>query len=86
LSPWLAGLVLTSAVLHASWNAFLKGGSDRLRSVTVMAVAVSLVSVVWAAFLPALRAVSWFCIGLSVVLHVAYNLLLVVASRHGDWA
>jgi drug/metabolite transporter (DMT)-like permease len=84
VSPWVAGLVLTSAVLHASWNALLKGGSDRLRSVAVMALAASLASAVWAAFLPAPRAASWLCIGLSVALHVAYNLLLVMAYRHGD--
>jgi drug/metabolite transporter (DMT)-like permease len=84
VSPWVAGLVLTSAVLHASWNALLKGGSDRLRSVTVMALAASLASAAWAAFLPVPRAESWFCIGLSVALHVAYNLLLVMAYRHGD--
>ena len=84
MSPYVAGLVLTSAVLHASWNALLKGGGDRLRSVTVMALAASLASAAWAAFLPAPRAASWPYIGLSVVLHVAYNLLLVVAYRHGD--
>jgi len=84
VSPGVAGLVLTSAVLHASWNALLKGGSDRLRSVTVMALAASLASVAWVAFLPAPRAASWFCIGLSVLLHVAYNLLLVMTYRHGD--
>src|SRR6202042_1579297 len=65
VSPWVAGLVLTSAVLHASWNALLKGGGDRLHSVTVMALASSLVSAAWAAFLPAPHAESWFYIGLS---------------------
>jgi drug/metabolite transporter (DMT)-like permease len=55
-----------------------------LRSVTVMAVASSLASAIWASFLPAPRAASWFCIGLSVALHVIYNLLLVWAYRHGD--
>ena len=43
VSPLVAGLVLTSAAMHASWNALLKGGSDRLRSITVMAVTTSLV-------------------------------------------
>lgn len=84
MSPWVAGLVLASAVLHASWNALLKGGGDRLRSVTVMALAASPASAVWAVFLPVPRAASWFCIGLSVVLHVVNNLLLVTSYRHGD--
>jgi drug/metabolite transporter (DMT)-like permease len=84
MSPSVASLVLTSTVLHASWNALLKGGSDRLRSVTVMSLAASLASVAWAAFLPAPRLSSWFCIALSVVLHVVYNLLLVTAYHDGD--
>ena len=49
-----------------------------------MALAASLASAGWAAFLPAPHAASWPCIGLSVALHVAYNLLLVMAYRHGD--
>ncbi|MBA4067457.1 MAG: EamA family transporter [Isosphaera sp.] len=84
MSPWVAGLVLLSALLHASWNALLKSGGDRLRSIAVMAVAAGLVSAGWACFLPAPRAESWFYIALSVVLHVAYYFLLVTAYRHGD--
>lgn len=84
MSPWIAGLVLGSALLHASWNALLKGGGDRLHAITVMALAASLASAVWVIFLPAPLAASWFYIGLSVALHVVYNLLLVIAYRHGD--
>lgn len=84
MSPWVAVLVLLSAVLHASWNALLKGGSDRLHSITVMAVAAGFGSAVWAAFLPLPLAASWLYIGLSVALHVVYNFLLVAAYRHGD--
>ena len=84
MRPWVAGLVLVSAVLHASWNALLKSGGDRLRSVTVMAVAAGVASAVWVCFLPAPHAESWFYIVLSVALHVAYYFLLVTAYRHGD--
>lgn len=62
----------------------LKGGGDRMRSVTMMAATAGLASAVWAAFLPVPRAESWFYIGLSLVLHVVYNFLLVLAYRHGD--
>jgi drug/metabolite transporter (DMT)-like permease len=84
MSLWVAGLVLFSAVLHASWNALLKGGGDRLHSITVMAVAAGLASAVWAVFLPIPDAASWVYIALSVALHVVYNFLLVIAYRHGD--
>jgi len=84
VSPLVAGLVLASAAMHASWNALLKGGSDRLRSVTVMAVTTSLVAGLGSVFLPAPRLGSWVCIALSAALHVVYNLLLVASYRHGD--
>jgi drug/metabolite transporter (DMT)-like permease len=84
VSPWVAGLVLFSAVLHASWNALLKSGGDRMRSITVMALTACLASAVWACFLPIPLEASWFYIVLSVILHVAYNFLLVMAYRHGD--
>jgi drug/metabolite transporter (DMT)-like permease len=84
VSPIVVGLVLTSAAMHASWNALLKAGSDRLRSVTVMAATTSVVAGVWLLYLPAPRVGSWGCIALSVALHVIYNLLLVASYRHGD--
>ncbi len=84
MSPLVAGLVLTSAAMHAAWNALLKGGSDRLRSVTVMAVTTSMVGGLAALFLPFPRIESWGCIALSAALHVVYNLLLVASYRHGD--
>ncbi len=84
MTPGVAMLVLASAVLHASWNALLKGGIDRLRSATAMAVGAGAVSAVVACLLPAPRAASWGCVGLSAALYVVYNLLLVTAYRHGD--
>jgi drug/metabolite transporter (DMT)-like permease len=84
VSPIVVGLVLTSAAMHASWNALLKGGSDRLRSVTLMAATTSVVAGLWLLYLPAPRADSWACIALSAALHVIYNLLLVASYRHGD--
>jgi drug/metabolite transporter (DMT)-like permease len=70
--------------MHASWNALLKGGSDRLRSITVMAVTTSVVAGAGAIALPTPQMASWGCIALSGALHVVYNLLLVASYRHGD--
>lgn len=84
MSAGVIGLVLASAVMHASWNALLKGGGDRLRSVTVMGMVTSAAAAAIVGFLPAPRAESWICLGLSAVLHVGYNLLLVRSYRDGD--
>jgi drug/metabolite transporter (DMT)-like permease len=80
----VVALVLASALLHASWNALLKGGVDRLRSATLMTLSAGVASVPIACLLPAPRPASWGYIGLSAALHVVYNLLLLAAYRHGD--
>lgn len=77
-------LVLLAALLHASWNALLRGGEGRLWSMTIMCVAVAVASAVAALFLPAPAKASWFCVVLSAVLHVGYNLFLVRTYRAGD--
>ncbi|MGN8273587.1 EamA family transporter [Pseudomonas sp. SMV71] len=77
-------LVLFAALLHAGWNALLRGGADRLWSMTMMCVAVAFASVVAAAFMVAPAPASWGYAALSAVLHVGYNLFLVRSYRIGD--
>ncbi|MFJ2478828.1 EamA family transporter [Pseudomonas sp. NPDC087598] len=77
-------LVLFAALLHASWNAALRGGADRLWSMTIMCVAVAIVSIATAFFLQAPAKASWFYAALSAVLHVGYNLFLVRSYKVGD--
>jgi uncharacterized membrane protein len=77
-------LVLLAALLHASWNALLRAGADRLWSMTMMSAAVALVcmGLTFVVEIPA-RA-SWGCLVLSALLHVGYNLFLVRTYRSGD--
>ncbi|WHS58290.1 DMT family transporter [Pseudomonas sp. G2-4] len=77
-------LVLFAALLHASWNALLRGGADRLWSMTVMCIAVAIASAVAAAFMAPPAVASWGYAVLSAVLHVGYNLFLVRSYRVGD--
>jgi drug/metabolite transporter (DMT)-like permease len=77
-------LILFAALLHASWNAALRGGADRLWSMTIMCVAVAIASVAIALFLQAPAKASWFYAVLSAVLHVGYNLFLVRSYKVGD--
>lgn len=80
----IIGLVLFAALLHASWNALLRGGADRLWSMTMMCVAVAGASLTAALFLSVPARASWGCIVLSAVLHVGYNLFLVRSYQVGD--
>lgn len=84
MTPLVIALVLCAAVLHASWNAILRGGSDRLWSVTVMSFAATAVAIPAVVLLPLPAPASWPYLGLSGVLQVAYTAFLVFAYRHAD--
>jgi drug/metabolite transporter (DMT)-like permease len=80
----IIALVLFAALLHASWNALLRSGADRLWSMTIMCVAVAIASAAIALFLVPPAKASWMYAVLSAVLHVGYNLFLVRSYRVGD--
>ncbi|MGU9811251.1 EamA family transporter [Pseudomonas sp. LF052] len=77
-------LILFAALLHASWNALLRGGADRLWSMTVMCLAVATASALIAPLVTPPARASWCYAGLSAVLHVGYNLFLVRSYKVGD--
>ncbi|MEX5546134.1 DMT family transporter [Pseudomonas pergaminensis] len=77
-------LILFAALLHASWNALLRVGADRLWSMTMMCVAVAIASSVIAVFIAPPAPASWPYAVLSGVLHVGYNLFLVRSYKVGD--
>ncbi|RUW98120.1 EamA family transporter, partial [Mesorhizobium sp. M8A.F.Ca.ET.059.01.1.1] len=84
MSPLVIGLALFAAVLHASWNAFLRTGADRLWTVTVMSFSSTALAFPLAIFngFPATSA--WPYIGLSACLQVGYSVFLVAAYRYGE--
>ncbi len=78
------GLVLLAAVLHATWNAFIKAGGDRL---AVMALTVGLPALPCALalpFVPPPLPASWPFLFGSIVVHTAYFASLIYTYRHGD--
>ena len=79
-----AALVLVAALLHASWNALVKAGDDRL-VVLAMANGVGvLISLLTAPFVPLPLAASWPFLVASVALHTGYYFFLIRAYRVGD--
>jgi len=77
-------LVLTAAVIHACWNAWLKLSVDRLVAVALMGAGWASVSAAVIPFVAAPAAPAWPYLAASVVLHTAYTLVLVTAYRLGD--
>lgn len=84
MSPVVIGLALFAAVLHATWNAALRSGADRLQFVTVMSFATTLLAIPLALLLPLPAAGSWGYLAVSAVLQVVYIIFLAEAYRHGE--
>lgn len=84
LTSFVLICVSCAALLHAGWNAVLRGGSDRLWSMTLMMIAVSCATGVALFFVPWPNAESWPYVIASAVIHIGYNLSLVRTYRSGD--
>lgn len=80
----MTALVLFAAAMHASWNALLRGGADRLWSMTVMWIASIAVCAVAICFVAPPAPDSWPYVAASALVHVGYSLLLVRTYRTGD--
>lgn len=84
MRPIVIGLALFAAVLHATWNAALRSGTDRLLFVTVMSFATTVLAIPLALLLPLPAAGSWGYLTVSAVLQVVYIIFLAEAYRHGE--
>ena len=86
MSALVTALVLCAALLHASWNAILRGGSDRYWSIVVIC-ATSVVAALPLVFvLPPPAPACWPFLAGSVILQDVACLLLVRGYRDGQLA
>ena len=84
MSTIVVALALFAAILHASWNAFLRSGADRFWMMTIMMLAMTIVAIPIAVVLPLPIAEAWPYLVGSALFQVAYGLLLVAAYRQGE--
>jgi drug/metabolite transporter (DMT)-like permease len=84
LSPGVTLAVLGAALLHAAWNAMLKGGRDTMLDMAIVVAGSSLVVVPLLPFIPLPAPESWPYIGASIVIHIGYYTALVGTYRAGD--
>jgi drug/metabolite transporter (DMT)-like permease len=80
----LVFLVLLAAVLHASWNAFVKASGDRFLTFTAIRGTGTLIGMAAAFFVPLPAAEAWPYLIAGVVIHNAYYVVLLQAYRFGD--
>ncbi|WP_137927360.1 DMT family transporter [Cupriavidus sp. 2SB] len=83
---YTAGFVLLAAVLHASWNAMLHGNRDRFLSMTWMSMAMAVFATVVVANNPLPASASWPYLIASGLVHIVYNVSLVLSYRRNDLA
>ncbi len=76
--------VLLAALLHASWNAMIKGGSDVLLDTATIVAGAGILTLPFLWIVPLPAAASWPYIFGSIVVHLAYYFLMVNAYRTGE--
>ncbi|WP_287497771.1 EamA family transporter [Pandoraea sp. CB10b_02] len=78
-------LVLLSALMHATWNAFLHASPDRVWQVGMMAVPQLFAALVGIVLLPLPPVQVWPLVLLSACAQVAYTAALIRAYRVGEF-
>ncbi|RJG46675.1 DMT family transporter [Mesorhizobium sp. DCY119] len=84
MSAAVVSLALFAAILHATWNAFLRTGADRLWTITVMSLSGTIVALPFVFIYPLPESSAWLYIVLSACLQVGYSVFLVAAYRNGE--
>ena len=86
MHAYAVALVLLSAILHATWNAQLKGSTDRSQFMANMSTSVGTLALICLPFVSFPVGSAWVCIAVSAVLHAGYNLLLLQNYRISDFS
>ena len=76
--------VLGAALLHAVWNALVKGSPDKQLDTVGLAASAGIVAVLLAPFLAVPARESWPWLAASVVVHILYFVFLAGAYRWGE--
>ncbi|MGD9980280.1 MAG: EamA family transporter [Hyphomonadaceae bacterium] len=84
MPPLAIAAALASALIHASWNAALKGGADRVTDSFLIAVGGLGAGALIILFLGALPEAAWPYLALTVCIHLAYWFCLFKGYDAGD--
>ena len=84
MPPIAVAAALTSALIHASWNAALKSGKDRISDAFLIAVGGILIWLIVAGSLGAPRPEAWPYLALSIGIHLVYWFTLFNAYDAGE--
>lgn len=77
-------LVLAAALIHATWNAIVKGSGDKLLTTVLILLAAAVLSGIALPFLPPPAVASWPYLAISTLLQTGYFLLVATSYRAAD--
>ncbi len=77
--------VIFAALLHALWNALIKGLHDTHLSMIALQLGSLPIAIGTLFFVPSPVAESWPFLAAAVLLHFGYNLFLLLSYRVGDF-
>jgi len=86
MSTTVTLLVLTAALFHALWNAFVKKGHDPLVSIAGIALACGSFSALFLPFVGWPEPHLWPWIIVAITIHTIYMITLSQAYRYGDFS
>lgn len=84
MSGFALVIVLTAALLHASWNALVKAASDRAVVLAAVSSMHALLGLALVLFAPLPARESWPYIAVSTIVHYGYYVFLFHSYRLGD--
>jgi drug/metabolite transporter (DMT)-like permease len=84
VTPLVAVLVLAAAVMHATWNALVKAGGDKVVMTALVNVGSGVICLPGLFFVPLPEPAAWPFLALSVAVHGFYYTTLVNSYRFGD--
>ncbi len=76
--------VIGAALLHATWNAMIKGGADKRLSMGALVLGHLPIAIIAIAFVPIPETAGWPYIIVGIALHMGYQLFLLQSYRIGD--
>ncbi|MCL2729837.1 MAG: DMT family transporter [Actinomycetia bacterium] len=85
MTPLVVLAVLTAALTHAAWNAIAHGIKDQLLAFTLVGGGGALCAIAMAPFAAVPHRGAWPFLAASVVIHLAYQYLLMRSFRLGEF-
>jgi drug/metabolite transporter (DMT)-like permease len=84
MTPFVTLAVLLAAFFHASWNALIRIGGDKIVAITLLVTAAGALAFPLIFFFPLLPGAAWPYVIASAIIHVGYNTALAMAYHHGE--